>query len=263
MNLTHITYEIRDSIGIIQLNATRTLNAISLPMYDDILYVLEEAKQDKSVKAIILSAKGKVFCAGGDISEMKSNLDTFGHPQFNILANKAAQISRALLTLPKPVIAAVRNAVAGAAFNIVLSCDLLLAAENAKFTQAFIKLGLVPDAGGIYVLSKAVGTAKAKALALTGDVVTAEEGKALGFVYKTYPAEILDEEAFKLAKTMASGPSKAYGMIKDLIYQSRFADFDDYVNTEIAYQTALGYTADFKEGVTAFLEKRAPAFQGK
>ena len=263
MNFKYINYILSGNVAIIELNSPDTLNAFCMPMYDDVLTALKLSGDNPDIKSVILSAVGKAFCAGGDISEMKNNLELYGHPKFDILAAKAAQISDEIMKMSKPVIAAVHNAVTGAAFNITLSCDIIIAAEHTRFAQSFIKLGLIPDAGGFYVLSKAIGVSKAKALVLTGDFISAEEGLAMGFVYKTCKLGDLRKEALSLAEKMAAGPSKAYAAIKELIYKSRFADFEEYTKIESEYQDVMGRTRDFTEGVNAFLEKRPPVFTGK
>lgn len=261
MNYTKILYAAANGVATITLNCPVNLNAFDEGMTTDVLAALDACGNDDSVKVVVLGAQGKAFSGGGDIVEMVEGLKR-GTVVFDVTADKIAQVSLAIKKLRKPVVASVRGAVAGAAFNIILACDFCVAAENAKFIQAFVNIGLIPDAGGLYLLSRAVGVNKAMHLALTGAVVTAVEGENLGFVYKTCPVDALDEETAALASRLAAGPSLAYAAMKELMFASQFADFEQYLPKEVRAQLDSGYTTDFREGVTAFLEKRTAQFTG-
>lgn len=262
MNYTKIRYSISGGLATITLNSPANLNAFDEAMTNDMLAALDACDRDGAVRAVMINAEGKAFSGGGDIVEMVEGLKQ-GRVVFDVTADKIAQVSHKIKTSRKPVIASVRGAVAGAAFNIILACDFCIAAENAKFIQAFVNIGLIPDAGGLFLLSRAVGVNKAIQLALTGAVVTAAEAERLGFVYKTCPMEALEAETVALTAQLAAGPSAAYAAMKELLYESQFKDFEQYLPKEVKAQLAAGHTADFREGVTAFLEKRKPQFTGK
>lgn len=261
MAYTKILYTLSDNVAEIILNAPKALNAFDENMSDDLLAALGQSAQDPSVKAICIRANGKAFSGGGDIVEMADNAQA-GKVIFDVTARKVAQISLAIKRINKPVVMAAHGAVAGAAFNMALACDFCFASDNAKFIQAFVNIALIPDAGGLFLLSRAVGVNKAMQLCMTGAIVGAQEGQQLGFVYKVCCGEELNQQSLEFAKHLAKGPGKAYALMKELMYQSQFKDFEEYIEHEIQAQFACGFTADFKEGITAFLEKRKPNFIG-
>jgi enoyl-CoA hydratase/carnithine racemase len=262
MQFKNVIYDATNGVGTITLNTPDNLNALSGPMYDDILGALALCSQDSSVKAMVINANGRAFCGGGDIGEMVESLKTSDDVGFDVLAPKAARVSQVIKQMPKPVIASVHGAVAGAAFNICLACDLIIAAEGAKFLQAFVNIGLIPDAGGVFLLTRAIGVSKAVELTMLGRPVTVDEAVDLGIVYKKCSKEELRSETEALANKLANGPGLAYAKLKELIYESQYKDFEKYMPLEVSAQVELGTTSDFKEGIRAFVEKRKPVFTG-
>ena len=174
-----------------------------------------------------------------------------------------AQVSHNIRRSAKPVIASVFGAAAGAAFNIALACDFCVATENARFIQAFVNIGLIPDAGGMYLLTRAVGINKATHLAMLGTPIDAVQAFELGFVYKVCEEKELAAETEKLAQKLAAGPAQSYARIKELVFAAEFGDYAQYTKKEIESQLACGNTNDFEEGISAFAEKRKPRFTGK
>jgi trans-2-decenoyl-[acyl-carrier protein] isomerase len=263
MEFSTILYSTKNQIATITLNIPERLNPFTEEMSRNVINAVNIAEKDDDVKVIVINANGKSFSGGGDISEMFEAMKE-GRNIFGVTADLIAQVSSTILKCKKPVIASVSGAVAGAAFNISIACDFCIAADNTKFIQAFTNLGLVPDAGGMFVLTRALGLNRARHLAMLNAPVTAEEGKELGFVYKVCPVENLAEETEKLALKLAKGPSKSYELIKMLTYQSQFnTAYEEYTEKEIEAQVMCGYTEDYKEGITAFIEKRKPVFTGK
>ncbi len=262
MNFDSILYSTKDEIATITLNVPSKFNVFNETMSRNILAALEVAEEDDNIKVIIINANGKAFSGGGDIGEMLKAMEE-GRVVFGTTADLISQISRNIIKSKKPVIASVAGAVAGAAFNIALACDFCIAADNAKFMQSFVNIGVIPDAGGLYLLTRAVGINKARHLTMLGTPVTAEEGKDLGFVYQVCLMEDLAPETEKLAVQLAQGPAKSYELIKSLVYASQFDTYERYTEKEIASQVACGYTQDYKEGIRAFYEKRIPVFRGK
>lgn len=262
MGYTNILYQVNDGVARITLNTPSNLNAFNETMILDVLGALEEAQTDPEVKVVVIGANGKAFSGGGDIKEMIE-----GAKQDIVVFDKTvgpiAKVSMTIKKMPKPVIASVYGAVAGAAFNIAVACDFCIAAENSKFIQAFVNIGLIPDAGGLFLLTRSLGINKAAHLAMLGTPVTAAEGKDLGFVYKVCPVEDLGIETDKLAAKLAKGPLVSYAYMKELIYESQFKGYEEYTKLECSKQMACGYTEDFKEGVFAFGEKRKANFSGK
>lgn len=204
---------------------------------------------------------GKAFSGGGDILDMKQRVDGQNFDT-QLLCSDSLNIVRALRTMPKPVIASVHGAAAGSGFVIALSCDLLIAEENAKFYLPFVNIGLIPDASGMYTLTRVLGTNRAVAKAMMGEHFTAREGMELGFVYRCCPREDLEKETRSAAQKLACGPTKAYGGLKELAYISQFiaASYEEYMPHEIAMQGRMGETADFYEGICAFLGKAEACF---
>ena len=262
MGFTKINYSINDGIGSIVLNSPSTLNAFDETMTADIIAALDLCEKDDSVKVVVISGAGKAFSGGGDINFFYEGIQE-DNVDISRLLKLVAEMAVKIKKLPKPVIASINGAAAGAGFSVALLCDFCIAADNAKFLQAFVNLGFVPDTGALYVLGKTLGIIKATDLMMTGRVVYAQEAKDLGIVYEVTTPEELEEATLKLATKLASGPSLAYAKMKDMLYKTFFNDFEEFLVMEGAYQNELSKTDDFKEAVIAFIEKRKPVFEGK
>lgn len=258
MKFEKITLEKKDNIALLSLDCASNLNALDNNMIVEICSALDICEDDNEVNAIVIKGNGKAFSSGGDIQAMlnmvKNNIS------IEDMITNAAKIPVKIKKSSKPVIAAVHGAVAGAGFNLALAADICISSSNAFFIQAFVKIGLIPDAGGLYLLSRAVGVSKAMDFALLGTIIKADEALRLGFVKDVFPLEELEENAIKLATSIASGPSVAYANMKKLMYVSQYADFEDYLKEEVARQIECSKTKDFEEGMTAFLEKRKPIY---
>lgn len=263
MELEHVLFRTEQSVAEITLNTPKNLNALSHDMYVDLQRALDHCREEDRIRAVLLRANGKAFSGGGDIAEMmekvaRNDFDT------DVLCMDSLRIVRTLRTLPKPVVCAAHGAVAGSGFVIALSCDLLVAEERAKFYLPFVNIGLIPDASGMYTLTRVLGTSRAVAKAMMGEHFTAAEGMELGFVYQSCPPDTLEQSARAVAQKLAAGPTRAYAGLKQLAYVSQFTatSYEDYLQHEIALQTQMGGTRDFREGISAFLEKRPAVFWG-
>ncbi|MCI8608926.1 MAG: enoyl-CoA hydratase [Firmicutes bacterium] len=262
MQYTNILYAVENHIATITLNTPQNLNAFNETMILDVLRALKESEKDDDVHVVVISANGRAFSGGGDVGEMIEGAKK-DVVIFDKTVGPISQVSYTIKKMKKPVIASVFGAVAGAAFNIAVACDFCIAAENSKFIQAFVNIGLIPDAGGLFLLTRSLGLNRATHLAMLGTPVTAQEGKDYGFVYQVCPLEELEEATKRLAHKLAHGPLVSYGYMKELIFESQFKGYDEYTALECEKQMACGYTEDFKEGVFAFGEKRKANFTGK
>ncbi|SMC79376.1 enoyl-CoA hydratase/isomerase family protein [Papillibacter cinnamivorans] len=255
-----VIYSKQDRIAFVTLNSPQNLNAFDEEMIMDAVEVLRQCEEDKEVKIVVLTGAGKAFSAGGDIGAMYKGIKS-GQWDFSKDIEKMAKVSLAIKKMSKPVIASVRGAAAGAGCNVALACDFCVATEDSMFIQAFVNVGLIPDAGGMYLLTRAVGVNRAVQLAMTGRPVSAKEAQALGIVSQVCAPEELDQATLKLAKQLARGPSLSYAYIKKLTYESEFKDFEAFIPAEVHAQSECGKTQDFIEGVMAFVEKRSPKFE--
>lgn len=261
MEYTHLNYSCRGPVATIELNAPQTLNAFDEAMCDELSAALQDAGTDSSIRSVVLTGAGKIFSSGGDIKEMAAACRN-GDNIFDVTVTKLDHAVRQIVTMPKPVVASVFGAVYGAAFNLALACDFCIASEGASFCQAFWKIGLVPDAGGLYLLSRVLGIRRATQLVMLGTPVSASEGKQWGFVYEVCPRQALQDRTQALSDRLASGPTYAYGRMKELLYAAQFSGFDAYLKEEIAAQYACGFTDDYRNGIFSFLEKQEPEFSG-
>ncbi len=259
-----LLYEVKDAVATLTLNRPERLNALGDTLREDLHAAVLRASQDGDVRAVVLTGAGKAFCAGGDVKAMNEAKE--GRAE-RPLAEKVAPLrDRVLLALrdaPKPVIAAVNGAAAGAGMNLALGCDIRLASTAAKFTQAFVKRGLHPDWGGTYFLPRLVGMAKACELVFTGDVIDAQEALRLGLVNAVYPPEELMRATYELAQKLAAGPPVAIRLAKRALYHSEAADLRAALEFETFAQNVCFETEDAREGIRAFVEKRAPLFRGR
>jgi 2-(1,2-epoxy-1,2-dihydrophenyl)acetyl-CoA isomerase len=242
------------------LNRPDKLNAFTPEMHKLLRDALEQALDDPGVRAVLLTGAGRGFCAGQDLSERKADAPI----DLSVsLGSHYNPLVRRLRSLPKPVVCAVNGVAAGAGANIALACDIVLAARSASFVQAFANLGLVPDSGGTYILPRLVGMARAMALALLSEKLSAEDAERWGLIWKAVDDAELLAEATNLAKRLATGPTKGYGLIKKAIYASAGNSLDAQLDLERDLQREAGFSEDYREGVAAFLQKRPPSYKGK
>ncbi len=254
-----VLLEKNDAIATITLNRPKAMNSLNKELVDDLLEALEKAGNDEEVRVIVLTGSGKAFCAGGDLFYLVSIDNTVEARNF---IAKAGKIVSLIMNIEKPFIAMVNGVAAGAGFNLALACDIVYCAKSARFAQSFAKVGLVPDAGGMYLLPKAVGTHKAKELMFTADLINSETALNLGVVNQVWAEEELKEETYKLAARLAKGAPVALGAMKRIINRSCELDLDSVCLLETDLQALCMQTEDHKEGVQAFQEKREPEFKG-
>lgn len=250
-----ICYSVENGIATVLMNYPKNLNAMDEQMILELVHVFEACDANSEVHVVVLKSAAKAFSAGGDISFMYNGIKN-GGVDFGATLKKAAFATRAMKKCRKPVVGVVNGAAAGGGFMLVLACDYVIAAENAAFSAAFVNIGLMPDSGGFYLMTRAMSVNKATELALTGRTVRAEEARQIGFVAEIVPVEDLDAAAAKVAKKFAAGPALSYAKQKELLYQAQFSDFDSYIVKEVEAQLILVDTEDFRERVCAFVEKR-------
>lgn len=251
----------KEGVAYLYLNRPQVFNSFNREMALSFQKHLDDCALDESIRVIVVSGKGKAFCAGQDLQEV-SNPEL--NPGFKkILDEHYNPIISKIRGIKKPVIAAVNGVAAGAGANIALCCDIVVANEKASFIQAFSKIGLIPDSGGTYFLPKLIGFQKASALAMLGDKVDAHEAERLGMIYTYYSAETFEEQIDKLAHKVAQMPTMALGLIKDALNKSLDNSLEEQLALESKYQIEAAQSEDYQEGVTAFIEKRKPIFKGK
>jgi 2-(1,2-epoxy-1,2-dihydrophenyl)acetyl-CoA isomerase len=258
--MSSILLKIENQIAFINLNRPDVFNSFNREMAFLMQDTLDICANDSNVRAIVITGNGKAFCAGQDIGEI-TNPDL--NPGFRkILDDHYNPIIKKIRNIEKPIIVAVNGVAAGAGANIALACDIVLASENASFIQAFSKIGLIPDSAGTFFLPRLIGMQKATALMMLGDKVTAQEAENLGMIYKYFPADIFEDEVLKTATIVANMPTKALGLTKRLMNQSLTNNLEQQLQLESDLQIESSETNDYKEGVTAFVEKRKPVFKG-
>jgi len=247
------------AIATVRLNRPDRLNALSEPMKDRLGDLFEELGRDDSVRAVVLCAAGQAFCASGDVTTMGN----FTAASARDRLKRAHRMIVHLANIEKPVIAAVRGAVAGIGWSMAMACDVIYASDTAYFSQVFKKVGLAPDGGAVYFLAQNMGVLAAKELVLSGRRVSASEALALGLVTRVVPDGELDGAAAALAAELAGGPTLAYGAGKKLFKQVHTPTLESYLDAEAWAQATALLSQDHVEGVRAFMEKRKPRFQGR
>ena len=261
--MASVLVAVEAGVQTITLNRPEKLNALNPEMHERLRAALERAADDAAIRAVLLTGSGRGFCTGQDLSERDVSP---GAPPIDLSVSLGAYYNplvRRMRALPKPIVCAVNGVAAGAGANLALACDIVIAARSAGFVQAFSKLGLVPDAGGTYFLPRLVGTARAMGLALLAEKLTAEEAAEWGLIWKVADDDTLMAEARAMAVQLAAGPTKGYGKLKRALYASAGNSLDAQLDLERDLQRELGLSEDYREGVTAFKEKRAPRFKGK
>ena len=258
-----IRYEVIDSIAILTLDRPDVSNGFNIPMCEEILNAIQLAENDETVKILQIQAEGSVFSVGGDLVEMKRAVDEDDIGSLVKIAELVNDISCALKKIPKIVLMVTDGAVAGAAANMAVAADFVIASSKTKFIQAFVGVGLAPDAGGIFLLSRAIGSNRASQLAITGEGLSADKALEYGIVYKLAEPEKLEKMVAQVLKKLLRGSVNSYAAIKQLVWESQFKDWESYRQLELAMQESLAYKDDFKEGVRAHAERRRPIFIGK
>lgn len=255
-----IELKIENNVAWISLNRPDVFNSFNREMALLLQKTLDDCNANASVRAIVLTGNGKAFCAGQDLKEVT---DPELNPGFRkILEEHYNPIIQKIRSIEKPIIGAVNGVAAGAGANIALACDIVVASENASFIQAFSKIGLIPDSAGTFFLPRLIGFQKASALMMLGDKVSAVEAVNIGMIYKIFPAGIFEEEVQSLAQNLAQMPTKALGLTKRLLNQSMTNNLEQQLVLESDLQIEASSSNDYKEGVTAFVEKRKPEFKG-
>jgi 2-(1,2-epoxy-1,2-dihydrophenyl)acetyl-CoA isomerase len=253
-----------DAVATIRLNNPARLNALSPVMTPELLQELTTCAEDPGVRAIVLTGEGRGFSAGADLSALQEPYLKGERPKLSLFLREGYnKLIPLLAETPKPVVAAINGVVAGAGVSLALACDLRIASEDATFSMAFVRIGLIPDAGSCYLLPRTVGMAKALELALLSDRVDAAAAKDLGLVHHVVPAERLTPEAQALAMRLADLPTTAIALTKRAFNAASRLTLAETMDLEAELQDEAGATDDHLEGVLAFLQKRAPAFTGR
>lgn len=256
-----VKYSFGSNIAVITLNRPEAMNALSLQLCIDLHSAVEKAIGDRA-RAIVLTGEGRAFCSGGDLREMRSMWEKEG--RIEAFMQEPLKALHGLIALirhtPIPFVAAVGGICAGAGTNFALACDIVVASENAAFNEAFVKIGLSPDCGGTYFLPRAIGEKRAAQMLMLGETLTAAEAFSIGLINAVVPAGEHLNEAMKIAAKLADGPTEAIGRIKKMLNASFGNTLEKQLELEHECQIESGRSADFKEGVNAFFEKRPPKF---
>jgi 2-(1,2-epoxy-1,2-dihydrophenyl)acetyl-CoA isomerase len=257
--MEHILFTVENAVARITFNRPQVFNSMHHAMRMEILEALDVCARDADIRAVLITGSGKAFCAGEDLQEV---VDPRGPSLTEIISTGYNPIVLKIRNLEKPVVAAVNGVAAGAGANIALACDITVASASATFTQAFSKIGLIPDSGGTWTLPRLVGMQRAAALMMLSDRITATEAAAMGMIWKVFPDETFAEDSGKLALTLAQMPTKGLAYTKQALNSTFSNDFETQLGVEDRLQAAAGNTDDYREGVAAFLEKRKPLFKG-
>jgi len=262
--MAHLDLDITDGVATLTMNRPEARNALSMEMRAQLIDVLHDIEHDDTVRCVVLKGAGDHFMAGGDVKGMSESIKkdpSDVRKEFLLRIHDLHPIMFAMRRMPKPIIASCRGAAAGAGVSMALACDLVIAADDAFFTLAYCKIGTSPDGSSSFHLPRAVGIKKAMEIALLGDRFGAQEAKDIGMINFVVPNAELDAETAALAQRLAAGPTHVYGNTKALFYRSLESEFESQLQAEAEYFADCASRADFREGVSAFVE-RSPNFTG-
>jgi len=259
----HLRFDVADGIATITLDRPERMNAFTFDMIDAWAGHIAAARTDEAIRVLVVTGAGKAFCSGGDIVEMKARLAQTPLQRKSELWNRIQRIPLSLEDFDKPVLMAVNGAATGAGMDLALQGDLRFAAESARFAETYVKVALVPGAGGTWFLPRVVGTAKALELFWTGDFVNAAEAERLGIVNKVVPDAALMDHVYAVARKIAAGPALATRTIKRAVYQGLRTDLRTALHQMSSHYAVVTSSDDHREAVEAFIEKRKPRFSGR
>ena len=257
-------YDHSDGVAVLTLDRPDVLNAFDDDLGHETLEAVRRASDDDAVRCIVITGAGRAFSSGEDLGALQADYASGQAPPLgNTLIDRYNPLIRAVRSAPKPVLAAINGVAAGAGASLALACDFRIATEKAKLVLAFVKVGLVPDSGAVWFLTKIVGSAMAWRLSATGDPLSTEQAYALGLLDKVAPADHFEEMWRDWAAELAAGPTRTYALTKRLVNAAAHVSLDEQLDLEVDAQSAAGATEDHLEGVQAFLGKRRPQFKGK
>jgi 2-(1,2-epoxy-1,2-dihydrophenyl)acetyl-CoA isomerase len=263
MGFENIRFEIKDGVAQLTLNRPDKLNSFTQAMHLEVREALAQLRADKTVRVLVLTGAGRGFCAGQDLSDRAVEPGAKGVDLGDSVEKFYAPLVLALRDLPMPVICAVNGVAAGAGANLALAADIVLAAKSASFVEVFCKLGLIPDTGGTWILPRLIGHARATGLAMLGEKLSAERAEQWGLIWKAVPDEELMTEALAMARHFATAPTKGLAFTKKAFQLSYGNTLEDQLKLEGQMMRELGNSHDYREGVDAFIAKRAPQFKGE
>jgi 2-(1,2-epoxy-1,2-dihydrophenyl)acetyl-CoA isomerase len=248
------------AVAIITMNRPQALNALNQELTRGLRKAIDESAKDSGVGALILTGEGRAFCAGADLKDVTARLERGDSTLGDDLRSNYGPVIRVIRACPKPVIAALNGTAAGAGLSIALACDLRIASTEASLVVIFVRVGLVPDAGSLFFLTRMLGLSKATELALTGEPLSAQDAERLGVVSRVVPSDQVMSAALERARQLASGPRHTYALIKRGLERAYDLDLEQALELEAQLQTLASRTPDAEEAIRAFVEKRAPAF---
>ena len=259
-----VEVETQDGIAVITLNRPDVLNAFNDEMGEAALYAVRRSSEDDDVRCIVITGAGRAFSAGEDLAALSAGYERGEAPPLgDTLVNRYNPLIRAIRNAPKPVAAAINGVAAGAGASLALACDFRIATEKAKLVLAFIGVGLVPDSGALWFLTRMIGASRTWELAATGNPLSAEKALELGIYQRVTPADEFEQAWREAAAILAAGPTRGFALTKKLLQQAAERSLDDQLDAEVQAQTEAGLTEDHLEGVQAFLAKRPPKFKGR
>jgi 2-(1,2-epoxy-1,2-dihydrophenyl)acetyl-CoA isomerase len=256
-----ILFELKDNIARLTLNRPDKLNSFNEAMHLEVREALSQVKAN-GARVLLITGAGRAFCAGQDLSDRQAKPGESSVDLGESIEKYYAPLVRTLRALPLPVVAGVNGVAAGAGVSLALACDLVIATKSASFIQSFAKLGLIPDTGGTFFLPRLVGPARALGMAMLGDRLPAEQAAAWGMIWRCVEDETFAGTVEQLLNTLANAPTKGLAYTKAAINKSAGNSLDQQLDLERDYMRELGYSSDFREGASAFLEKRPPKFTG-